>query len=344
MALLLRDESQSVLQIKVSDDITLDTDRFVVSAFSSCLRDLPGDAAVWDVSGLVLEGQQVEREIVVAWLDLAYQSINGQPFESIDPMELNEDREPGVTDSMLGLVQLLAFSDAVGSSRGLLLALDKEAAAAQPALFADFGDKTLELDPGNTYMLTSNFVGEHELLMDSKWMHKAVIATGSREQRDSFLMQVTYQLEALLFLAYKLQLERIQLVVLDFIHCNSFSSSSMLWDRTVLDKVLSKRVMATQAAADASTQALQHSLTTHVLKLAPHTFNQQLQPVDLSLEQQQQPITFTAVVQRPFLAYRKGQRVEVAVDLFKDSLLTINQLGQGTSQQLPLRLLLGEPL
>lgn len=93
-------------------------DRTLLAAYSSCARGLPADATEWDVSQLVLLGQPVKRETVVKWLNAAYKPIHGDVYE-------HQHNNPA--SSMSGLAQLLAFADAVGSSRGLLLAFDTDA-------------------------------------------------------------------------------------------------------------------------------------------------------------------------------------------------------------------------
>lgn len=90
----------------------LEADRTILAAFSSCIRGLPAEADEWDISQLLIEGQPVQRQTVVAWLNMAYSQALDEPFE--------QDTE--LDDSMAGLAQLLAFADAVGPTKGLLRA------------------------------------------------------------------------------------------------------------------------------------------------------------------------------------------------------------------------------
>lgn len=126
--------SDRVLHIKFSSGQTsLPADRAVLSVFSSCARNCPDDATEWDLSGLLLEGQHVQRSTVVAWLNLAYTATLGAPFEEVPQQE-----DPSKT--LTGLVQLLGFADALGSSRGLLLSLDARVFESPGAIGRDLCD------------------------------------------------------------------------------------------------------------------------------------------------------------------------------------------------------------
>lgn len=104
-----------MLQVKVAAaSEPLAADRAILAAFSSCVRGLPSEAVECDVSGLLVEGQPVQQEIVLAWLQVVYTVTLDEPFEQLEPAS--------PVTSMAKLGQLLAFADAVGSSKGLLKA------------------------------------------------------------------------------------------------------------------------------------------------------------------------------------------------------------------------------
>lgn len=64
-----------------------------------------------------MEGEPVQRSTVVAWLNCAYSRILDSEFEK-------QQKDPRCTAA--GLAQLLAFADAVGSTRGVLAACLRE--------------------------------------------------------------------------------------------------------------------------------------------------------------------------------------------------------------------------
>lgn len=129
------------LNIKYAADAApLVTDRFSVQCYSSCARALPAAAEEWDLSQLLLEGQPVQRETVVSWLNAMSQHLNNEPMIGDDP----ETDRPA--RSMASLAQLLAFADAVGTSRGLLLAIDAQVSAGAPLVAeVQMGEQQLQL-------------------------------------------------------------------------------------------------------------------------------------------------------------------------------------------------------
>lgn len=85
----------------------------IVRSCCSCGGGLPKDAAAWDLSTLLVGGEPVQRDTVVAWLNCAYLRITDEQYE-----EQDEDQRGTVA----GLTQLLTFADAIGSQRGIIAA------------------------------------------------------------------------------------------------------------------------------------------------------------------------------------------------------------------------------
>jgi hypothetical protein len=104
------------------DDQPITADRLMLQCYSSCARGLPAAAEEWDVSGLMVEGG-VQRQTVVDYVKAISKHLNNEVLIAED------DSEGPAAVTLARLARLLAFADAVGSSRGLLLALDAEAAA-----------------------------------------------------------------------------------------------------------------------------------------------------------------------------------------------------------------------
>jgi hypothetical protein len=107
----------SMLRLQLADDTSdtppLEASSMLLYACSSCVRGLPQGNSTWDLSNLLIGGHPVSRDTVTAWLNVIYTHIEDTPFD--------QDRLLA-TASATGLYQLLAFADAVGSSRGVVKA------------------------------------------------------------------------------------------------------------------------------------------------------------------------------------------------------------------------------
>jgi hypothetical protein len=69
------------LSIKVgSGNCITGVSREVLNLLSSCARGLPADAAQWDLSLLLVEGQHVCKQTVLSWLNKAYLCTYGEMF------------------------------------------------------------------------------------------------------------------------------------------------------------------------------------------------------------------------------------------------------------------------
>jgi len=205
------------LIIKLADTHSqpLIADKSMIQCFSSCAKGLPATALEWDISGLLVEGQHVQRSTVVAWLNAIYKLVHHEDFEQ---------QEPSILNSLTGATAVLAFADAVGSSPGMLKALsdghpwvlDAEVQLGQPAVTV--------------------FVGSWRR---TEWIHRfqglelrcskcrdgresRLVATASSESiKAAFLRQLAEQIEAQLYLAYKLQLNLQQHTIHSFLEGNS---------------------------------------------------------------------------------------------------------------------------
>lgn len=90
----------------------LAADILTLRSCCSCCEGLPADAAVWDISSVLVGGTPVKRQTVVEWLNAVYSRLDDSCYE--------EQKESEV-QTMAALFELLTFADAVGSRRGILL-------------------------------------------------------------------------------------------------------------------------------------------------------------------------------------------------------------------------------
>jgi hypothetical protein len=111
----LEDEPVLRLQLAVDepDKPPLEASTRLLHACSTCAFGLPRDSSTWDLSNLLIDGHPVSRDTVTAWLKVIYKQYEDVPFgEAVPPAPASATR----------LYQLLAFADAVGSSRGVVKA------------------------------------------------------------------------------------------------------------------------------------------------------------------------------------------------------------------------------
>ena len=102
------DVDRPQLQLKLDSVECLLVDARTVRSCSDVAYTLPASATVWDLSGILIEGQPVKRETVVEWLNLAYLALLGEPYEQ-------QQDQPEITTAA-GLYELLAFADSVASA------------------------------------------------------------------------------------------------------------------------------------------------------------------------------------------------------------------------------------
>jgi hypothetical protein len=95
---------------------------------------------MWDLSTLLINGQPVPEDVVVAWLNAAYHQQLGTTFGPQDS---------DLTTTAAGLTALLRFADAVGSRPGLLVACLRNLNQLQLAV--QLGSTPVELIAGEAW-------------------------------------------------------------------------------------------------------------------------------------------------------------------------------------------------
>lgn len=145
--------------------------------------------------------------------------------------------------------------------------------------------------------------------------------------------QLAKQLEPLLFLAYQLQLEQLQNLMLCVIRGHADIDNSLL--RAAVKLLASDRVVSAMGQSKAA--------AVDSLLMQPLVFSGQqrlLKPINLKAAQQR-PLEFQAEVMQDFLNFKKGGTVGVSVDLF-DQVVSLTAGGIFVTD-CPLHLLLGLP-
>jgi len=236
------DESD-VLRIKVAAYAEpLVADRGILSCWSSCVRGLPLDAAEWDLSNLAIEGQAVERSTVVAWLNLIYKMVTAKDFER---------QEPNTAHTLRGMGQLLAFADAVGSSRGILLALDSQDAEVFRAdvqlgeapialMFTSDLYYCFQTNSTSTVRLVRFKTSTLDLVGSA---NQVSLGTGSSTMMAECRRQLAHDMEVLLFQAFKQRLPRLANIARSFLNRDNRGTKEPLFPREAQDAVFSDRVL-----------------------------------------------------------------------------------------------------
>lgn len=220
---------------------------------------------------------------------------------------------------MSELADLLAFADAVGSSKGLLLRC-----ASAPSVHADVkvGEQQLQLPTDYAYYFHFR---TRELIQQDMGLDTLAnlgnLGPGERGAPDqqqhimSAKQQVAQQTEQLLYLAYQMQLPVLQKRLHAFVKANTNLQSSLLFG--VMHSVLSDRVLAAAYIdKDLQRQLLANRITTESGGFLPQPHVAQLlKPVGLSAKQQA-PLQFNAKVLQDSFGCKKGDVVPVVLNLF----------------------------
>jgi hypothetical protein len=102
---------------QVSADVSVRSLLVKASLMRSCstvAEGLPAEAAVWDLSNLLIHGQPVQRNTAVRWLNCCYMRMHEVWYDErlrfVDALSASE------------LFKLLAFADSVESAKGIITA------------------------------------------------------------------------------------------------------------------------------------------------------------------------------------------------------------------------------
>jgi hypothetical protein len=180
---------------------------------SSCAGGLPAEAATWDISNLVIDGQPVQRSTVIAWLDTCYVTMYDRPYE-----EPKQHRQSVMAATQL--YQLLAFADAVGSTRGVIreCVADLDKVRVQVTLGQQVGQLVLDSAPSYFERSRSNYdltPPQAYLCQGQSSVPNFRVAPEhaneivSSNANSNAAADVAAQLEQLLFIAHKLKLQEL---------------------------------------------------------------------------------------------------------------------------------------
>lgn len=290
----------------------------------------------------MIEGQAVERQTVVAWLNAAYNLADDEVFEQ---------QKENPAGKVAGLVQLIAFADAVGSSKRLMREV---LSGAGLKCDVQLGDQLFTL---NLLECGYCWFGESPPMLcfrypkpkSADYTEKGPWVVGhssGTEQQQALVQELCQQLEALLYLTHHLS-ETLQQQVLQAIRAQSSSTDSLLYKG--IHVLASKRIMGATGSSDL---AFVNSILTQPLSFtSKHGLQQQLkQQVDnrdrlYMSPSSPKPYRFEAKVEQDFLDFKKGDTLSVTLDLLEESKITFTYWKNSGHQErsFPVQLLLGAP-
>jgi hypothetical protein len=217
-AYLLADEEPDLL-IQVADRPQPFTAHWdLLRLYSIVVADLPragdGNATLWNLANLVLEGEAVpvKMEVVKQWLDLIYSHVDSSRKLKLRPFKKLDDARP-----------LLIFADAVGTCDAAMALLcgavlaDKQGLQLEVPLGQTGVKVEISLPRGRIYRATQ---GDGLVYVDAARPCERVVVVRPavfRPHVAAFITNLQQQLEAWLHLAGRLQLDPLVRRLIGFI-------------------------------------------------------------------------------------------------------------------------------
>ena len=305
-------DEEPLLQIRLADsDETVHAELLVLRAFSYCARKLP-DTEVWDLSDMRIDGQPVSRNVLVAWLDCAYRAMYDRPYDTGSgsmPLTCTE------------MYRLLAFADAIGSTNALVKVYLADVESLE--LHVKLGEQEVQLKTDGTIFYRSIAGPLNSIHFEVKSDTPVTVGPSTDEAWKQCRLEAAAQLEALLYISYKLKAMPLITRLHAFIRSNANYPNAYLVG--MVGKVFSPRVMeAAQLSPEKVRKAwTEAALCTEFIFVRQQPVQQLLEPLNLS-DQHKRPIMFDAILKQSFMGSPPGTKVEVEVDLFGKSLIWIN--------------------
>jgi hypothetical protein len=222
----------------------LSANGYVLRCYSMCARYLPPEATVWDLSSLLVEGHPPSYDVVATWLDVLHMVHEG-----------DTTREEQIKlDTLEGVCQLLAFADAVGSSRGIIRACLRVCNLQNLVMLCDAVQEgaSLLLD-GRCYTCPAaggSLVAHHMGTVDSKGLYIPLTSNTplTAEQRAQLVTTLCEEMERAAYLGHKLQLQPLQRLVANIISSSMLFKEALLYGH--LKRVFTPRVREAAGLAD----------------------------------------------------------------------------------------------
>ena len=219
-------------------------------------------------------------------------------------MKFEAQDETMAAPSADNLYQLLVFADAVDTNAAFLTAAVR-AYLASLCFHVNLGSQELQLGAAGVFYCFS-YEKPLQLRKGKLAGGGGIVAEAAKvEGKVAFMAQLAGQVEQLLYIGLKLQLQDLVDAVKGFIYASMIfdETAPLLW--TVRDQVFSNKVVDAAAGTGWGKEALQRSVTGEYLSdiLMPTAVPKELQ----------EPVRFTASLSRDFMGENKGAEVPVTL-------------------------------
>ncbi|KAF6254851.1 hypothetical protein COO60DRAFT_1663735 [Scenedesmus sp. NREL 46B-D3] len=285
-------ESDPNLTVITADGGRIPAHYDVLRLVCSCLRDAPA-SDTWDLSSLLVDGGPVSQETVMAVLEVLYSSMWALGFEA---------EEAAGQYSLAQLLDMLLFADAVGCSKHALNQL--------AGLLGSRARAALEVAVPAVAASSSTAAGG---------AHRTGVFVRKKNQRlelqqaQQLQQQVAQQLEALLFVGFKLDLQQLLQPALHFLRANA--ESLRLPTQGSPTAVFSLRVLAAASGASGA-ELLSRACLQQPLGLGCGIGSMfgDVEYKAVAPAATRDSIMFEATLQHDLYTYRQGMRVLVKFD------------------------------
>jgi hypothetical protein len=308
----------------------------------SCLKNAPA-SDTWDLSSLLVNGSPVSQATVIAVLEVLYSNMWALGFEA--------ERKDGQY-SLQALLDMLLFADAVGCSRqalnqlaGMLgstvtaaleLTLPAAAASSSNASAAGATDQAAAGGAASSSTLLLQLDGwfrlvNHLTLEDpprTRLQRHTASGTFSnvtehpfdlQQQAEQLKQQVSQQLEALLFVGFKLDLQQLLQPALRFLRVNADTLQLLPQTGDGTAAIMSQRVLAAAGGVKGSellSRALLQQQLGKGFGVGSVFADVKYTSTGVSTQEQRQQVSFEATLMQQWGCFEKGAKVYVT---FKSS-------------------------
>jgi hypothetical protein len=215
------DVDEQQLNIRLANESEVfGVDASLMRACSSIARGLPAEAAVWDLSNLLIDGQPVQCSTVIRWLNCCYIALHGRTF---DGRPVNELWQPTAAE----LFQLLAFADSIGSVKAPITMSSAEEQLMylqiNVLLSQQLTHSAQQQQQQERVVVPMHAVGYCIASSALQAQPFSLVVAGRPEAplsaaaKYALVLQMAAQAEQLLYIVHKLQLHELLQIVKDFI-------------------------------------------------------------------------------------------------------------------------------
>ncbi|WIA18908.1 hypothetical protein OEZ85_003580 [Tetradesmus obliquus] len=249
------DEQQLNIRLANESDV-LKVDAALMRACSSVARGLPAEAAEWDLSNLLIEGQPVQRSTVIRWLNYCYEDALMQlSFALLAPQQTpqlqGQQQQQGQEQQQEQQQQQQGQEQQQQQQR------PQQQQPQQQQQQQQQQERVLVPLHAASCMIGPRNVAEGATTCCCRVDNKILCTLTAK---DAFAAEVAAQTEQLLYIVYKLQLQELLQLVKDVIAAATESANGswpqpLLSSSLLLEVVYSPRVLGVAGYSEAAARA-----------------------------------------------------------------------------------------